>query len=538
LLIRCERCATLYELEEALLAPTGSQVQCTKCQNVFTAFPSHARGGGAGESAVSDAPPAEERARAAPAAPREEERAPAAPAEPRAPAAPSSSRADARAPRSGAPPIYRPPTPTMAGHGGGVGRSPVLKRDAVGSFEARLRWTARWRWLAPTLAVVAVIGAAAAAWLLLGRAGEPAPAARREALSLVARDDAASLDEAIARLDAVASSAEPAASAERALAHLMRAGILLDEREALAGRRTLLVSEAERLRREQPEGWEDAEGAAADEARELDAQARALEEQARMLGASALEALRAVQAEVGDTLHVARGIAAYHALGGDRVRAEQAIRTARDQATPDPWLDLVQGTLDAGAADRDLRERAAVQLAALASAHPELLRGRYLLARAQASLGRRAEALVSLERVLADNPRHAGAARLRDDLAEIPEPSQAGEGEAQAPAVVPSPTRLEARPAEKPSATPRKIVSRAPAGSPPEGDDPIPTEAPPPVESASVPAPVPAPAEIEIRADPAPAALPGPADTAAAPLPRPRRDPIRDPEPLPGGHGG
>ncbi|HEY6101289.1 MAG TPA: zinc-ribbon domain-containing protein, partial [Anaeromyxobacter sp.] len=32
MVIRCERCSILYELDEALLAPGGSQVQCTRCQ--------------------------------------------------------------------------------------------------------------------------------------------------------------------------------------------------------------------------------------------------------------------------------------------------------------------------------------------------------------------------------------------------------------------------------------------------------------------------------------------------------------------------
>ena len=39
LVIRCERCSTLYELDEALLAPDGSPVQCTRCDHVFTVRP-------------------------------------------------------------------------------------------------------------------------------------------------------------------------------------------------------------------------------------------------------------------------------------------------------------------------------------------------------------------------------------------------------------------------------------------------------------------------------------------------------------------
>ncbi len=39
MLIRCDKCSTLYELEEDLLPPRGAPVQCSKCQFVFTAYP-------------------------------------------------------------------------------------------------------------------------------------------------------------------------------------------------------------------------------------------------------------------------------------------------------------------------------------------------------------------------------------------------------------------------------------------------------------------------------------------------------------------
>ena len=39
MLIRCEKCSTLYELDEKLLPPQGAPVQCSKCQFVFKAYP-------------------------------------------------------------------------------------------------------------------------------------------------------------------------------------------------------------------------------------------------------------------------------------------------------------------------------------------------------------------------------------------------------------------------------------------------------------------------------------------------------------------
>jgi predicted Zn finger-like uncharacterized protein len=38
-LIRCEKCSTLYELDDRVLPPQGAPVQCSKCQFVFKAYP-------------------------------------------------------------------------------------------------------------------------------------------------------------------------------------------------------------------------------------------------------------------------------------------------------------------------------------------------------------------------------------------------------------------------------------------------------------------------------------------------------------------
>jgi predicted Zn finger-like uncharacterized protein len=37
-LIRCDKCTTVYELDESVLPATGAPVQCSKCQFVFTAY--------------------------------------------------------------------------------------------------------------------------------------------------------------------------------------------------------------------------------------------------------------------------------------------------------------------------------------------------------------------------------------------------------------------------------------------------------------------------------------------------------------------
>jgi len=39
MIIICEECSTTFSLDETILKPSGSKVQCSKCKNIFTAFP-------------------------------------------------------------------------------------------------------------------------------------------------------------------------------------------------------------------------------------------------------------------------------------------------------------------------------------------------------------------------------------------------------------------------------------------------------------------------------------------------------------------
>jgi predicted Zn finger-like uncharacterized protein len=193
LVIRCERCSTLYELDEALLAPDGSPVQCTRCDHVFTVRPPRPSDSGgvrpsalelenaaaaidAASSTAAEPPPAPRSVAQSAAgnrttpAPRPESLGPRAPAH------------EPRYARGAAPSVYRP-TPGP----GAVRAHPVLRRDTVGAFESRLRFTARLRWLAPAVALgVIVLGAASGWFFLRGRAEPSAASPRAEGLSRVA----------------------------------------------------------------------------------------------------------------------------------------------------------------------------------------------------------------------------------------------------------------------------------------------------------------------------------------------------------------
>ncbi|MGC3999011.1 MAG: zinc-ribbon domain-containing protein [Anaeromyxobacter sp.] len=118
MVIGCEQCGTQYELDETLLAPEGSEVQCARCQHVFTVR--------AGEPAAAAAPAVEP---AAPAPAAEPPPAPAAPA-PAATFAAAQQPAPRAAPRSG-PAVYRPAPSAPA-----VSRPAALKRDVMGRSRA------------------------------------------------------------------------------------------------------------------------------------------------------------------------------------------------------------------------------------------------------------------------------------------------------------------------------------------------------------------------------------------------------------------
>ncbi len=532
MIIRCQRCSTTYELDEALLAPAGSPVQCTRCQHVFTAFPPDA----ARSVAAVAAPPAAR-------APARERIPPSPPPRAAAETAASGSGATSAGAAAGArpepararpapPPVYRPSPPGPPG----VTRAPVLRRDTVGTFEARLRWSARWKWLAPAIAGVA-IAAVAAGWTLLSRRADPSLArARSEALALIALDDSASLDEAVARLDEALRRAPKArgTAADRALAQVIRATGLAEDGEAAAARVAALAAERDRLRREQPDGWEDAARAAAADVQALEPEVRARADRARALGSAAIEALRALQRDLGDTPEVSRGIAVYEgALDGDRDRALRSIGATRGRGSPDPWVDLAEAWLDARDRDHAGRERAVQRLSALAAAHPELLRGRYLLARTQVSLGRKGEALATLDKLFAANRRHEAARRLHDELSAPPPPAAAV---SPPPALQPAPQPVVAKPAPQP----RKLLTHPEA---------VPGAAPPaPAPPAAAPQPDPAPAgatatsgatPVEATPQPAPPPVAPPqppvgaadGDAPQPPPPRPERRRVYEPPP-------
>jgi predicted Zn finger-like uncharacterized protein len=489
--IRCERCSTTYELDEKLLAPEGSPVQCTKCQHVFTAVPPRA----AGRTLVGVA--------AAPA--------PNAPAPPRAPTAPpAESQGQPAAERKG-PAIYRPaPGAPAAASASAARTAPKPRRDAMGTMEKRLQASARLRWTVPVIALV-LAAVIVGGWLVVRKKSDPKLERRRaEAMALVMLDDIESLEKASALLEELSKQDDvlDALDADRALAQILLATGLLEEVATVP-----VEGDAGR------------------------AQADAKVASARTLAERANGTLKQLASERGAELAVARALAVHFASAGDRDQALRYAKTARKGADKDPWALLAEGWIDARDESREARERATGALAALAKAHPEVVRARFLLARVQAVLGKREAAAATLDGLLAVNPRHKRASRLRAELvgaapapgapspAPVAAPAQPGAPRPAlappAPPVAPAGVAPQPPPAVRPAfpAAPLPAAPVAPAVAPRPA-------APPPAPAPPKPAAVPAAAPPVPAAQPAtPAPQPAAPAPAAAPPPAPRAEP-------------
>lgn len=195
MLIRCDKCSTLYELEEDLLPPRGAPVQCSKCQFVFTAFPAprtESPHGGSDEAAPSQLsalggdPPDS--------FPLHEEMEPEAACS--APPVETQFTADGR-------PIRKVPFPKVEDPAH-AGQRPGIARAAgrVSSLSGFPRQKAL-LWIVP-LAVLAFLVIAIVAWRMFGHRVDPPVTQQREGQSLpddraehapaAAVDDAARLD--------------------------------------------------------------------------------------------------------------------------------------------------------------------------------------------------------------------------------------------------------------------------------------------------------------------------------------------------------
>jgi predicted Zn finger-like uncharacterized protein len=469
LIIRCERCSTTYELDDAVLDPGGSEVECSRCHHLFTVHPPAAAGRTMVGIPAAGSVPAPEPPALPPEPPTELEQRVAA----QAPPAALPRQVVRVTPARAGPSVYRP-----AGAQPAAARAPILRRDTVGAFESRLRWSHRWRWLAPVL-VVLLAAAGAGAWYL--RRAQPAVdvgKAHAHALELALRDDVTSLEQAGAELDGALRVAPTLHSvrADRALLDLLLAGAL-------------------------------AAGTPGQEP----------SEKGRALVARATETLDELEKEGVAAREVARARVVAAALGQDRATVARLATAARAQLADDVQVELAERAAEVRAADRGVRDRAVGALGMLAARRPELLRARYLLARGQGLAGRKAEAQATVEGLLRTNPRHEGGAALKAELAAAPRPAApAAASAAPAPAPAPAP----AAPAPPAGAAPRKPAPQAEASAAAPGAPARAPAAAPAVPRTAPAAPAPATGAAEGAAD-ADGGAPSRLRPAAVPEPEP-----------------
>lgn len=514
MIIRCERCSTHYDLDETLLAPEGSPVQCAKCQAVFTAVPPRA----AAASAPATPPLAPAPAPAAPAPPpMAPASAPLAPAPPPPPQPPPPQPPRPAAPESIAPRrpppgpnVYKrpvaapkPPPPTR-----GRPRVGAPPRDAVSAIDARLRSAGRWKLaLFPAAALlVAALGYGGwAAWRRLPD-GE-SQRLRTEAMALISLDDAGSLGKAVGLLDGLQQGdrVSRGAAGERGLARALLVAAQAEELEPLQDRLAAAAAEKARLEREQPPGAEDGLRALTMETTRVEVELAPRRKQLEALRTRAAEELRLAAAESNGERDAAPGLAVLAVLDGNAEEVARAGDLLRAKG-PNQWAELVELWL-AVRKDGASRDQAMPRLQALAGAHPNLIRARLVLARALLAAGRREEAISSVTLLLSANPHHERAQRLRVQLASPPPP-------ASVPAAAAPP------PPPKPAWTPRPAAPAALPAAPPAAAPPV--EAPPQAAANQVTAPAPAPGAVP--PPPTPVQVP-PQPPPAAPKPKPASPP-------------
>jgi len=252
------------------------------------------------------------------------------------------------------------------------------------------------------------IGSALLGLALGGAGGVEADPLAAEVLALAARGDPVSLEQAVALVP------EPLRTDP-------------EFRSAVAGRVLAGLLAAASLREASAASPDGVEGLLA---------ARALREEA-------LEELRPLVRAHPDDPAVLRALAVYLGLGGNALELEAVARAARQGGAVDPWIEFAE--MSAATRGRPPGE-AEVPLAGFIGSHPGILPARMSLVRARLALGRREDALATLEALLAANPDHDGAKALKAELL-APPPAKL---EVQvAPAGVP--------PTSRPGRLPRKV---------------------------------------------------------------------------------
>jgi hypothetical protein len=312
----------------------------------------------------------------------------------------------------------------------------------VSGLAAQLRARQRRAWVVPaSVAAAAVV--ALVTWLALrGRIAPEAVSLHGEADGLLLRDDRSSLERAVARYAAAAAIAPSYASAraDEALALLLLSDDAADEARPAEERFRALEAERSREEKEAAPGWSSRRADIVARMRVAQADSQPLRDRSRELKGQALALLRAVARESPNGLEAARALALYYALDGDVERAVQAA----GRVDGDPWKAVAVAAAELRRGDSSRRDESIASLERVATAHPEILRARLMLARALAASARRDEAVTVLDGILTANAEHERARAFKAEVLALP-----------AAAVTPVPLRTRPTAGGRPGNLPR-----------------------------------------------------------------------------------
>jgi len=192
-LIRCDKCTTVYELDEKLLPPQGAPVQCSKCQFVFTAYPASATAT-PGDTPAAPEPPRPGPPPASPPAASPPAAVPSPPASPAprpdaakpAPAAIPSPEAQPGEPQRTADgrPIRKVAFPTAEATPPAMPRPVIARPQGRGPVSGKPVSGSALKWVIP-LALIVAIALAVLGWRILASRQSSAPRRRAEVQSLL-----------------------------------------------------------------------------------------------------------------------------------------------------------------------------------------------------------------------------------------------------------------------------------------------------------------------------------------------------------------
>jgi len=498
--IQCEKCSTTYAVEDGLIPPGGAPVQCTKCGNLFTAYPSPPEPKGPsktvmmfspGQAAAAPPParvPTPAPIPAAAPAPRPAQAAPEAPAPVRPALAPTlaSPPPPAKAASSDlaptvASPILDPnaaretPAPVRPGKltqqfftkgdsvdraheaasKGEASRKPGQTQifSAAADLEEQLARKSRLGLMMGLGVVALLLGAIFFSLILpdlLGPKGSDAASVKAHARAMenIRRDDGQSLALAQKSLGSVVTRKPDYADAmaDRSLALGFLAGQKSLQTDRLRASYEALERQVNALgRRKEQADWAQQANDKIAEMKKIRAEYDPLAKEAQALGVESLALAQAALKADPASAAALRALGFNAAELGDAEKEGKLLKSyVKVVGKPDGWAELMEGELAAAGKPSEAKRTAGkAHLATVLKRDPGLIRAYFLLSKLDAAARDELALKVDVSVLAGANPTHDGAAQLLAALQESLAREKAekdAQAQAQAAAAAPAPS--------------------------------------------------------------------------------------------------